>query len=126
MREADRRGMVVSVGVLMPRKDELLRDEAAVRRAYEETGAFLEEHGLRNVMVNLYQEFNHPTRIDHEQFREPDSHIGYQWLGLTRGQILTGGLLVAGVALLLVARRRPPQEFTPPPPPPADGSTAAR
>ena len=23
-------------------------------------------------MVDLYQEFNHPTRIDHEQFREPD------------------------------------------------------
>lgn len=68
-------------------------------------------------------------RIVCEQFREPDSHIGYQWLGLTRGQILTGGLLVAGVALLLVARRRPPQEFTPPPPPPppaADGSAAAR
>lgn len=72
VREADRRGMVVCIVVLMPRKDELLRDDAAVQRAYEETGRFLEEHGLRNVMVNLFQEFNHPTRIDHELFREPD------------------------------------------------------
>jgi len=72
IREADRRGMVVCVGALMPRKDQLLCDEAAVRRAIEETGQFLEERGLRNVMVNLMQEFNHPTRIDHEILREPD------------------------------------------------------
>lgn len=72
VREADRRGMVVVVGVLMPRKDEFLRDESAVRKAIEETGQLLEERGLRNVMVNLFQEFNHPTRIDHEILREPD------------------------------------------------------
>ncbi len=72
VREADRRGMVVCVGVLMPRKDEYLTDENAVRKAIEETGQFLEERGLRNVMVNLFQEFNHPTRIDHEILREPD------------------------------------------------------
>jgi len=72
VREADRRGMVVCVGVLMPRKDEYLRDEAAVQRAIQETGRFLEQRRLRNVMVNLFQEFNHPTRIDHEILREPD------------------------------------------------------
>lgn len=72
VREADRRGMVVCIGVLMPRKDEFLRDEAAVRNAIEETGRFLEERRLRNVVVNLFQEFDHPTRIDHEILREPD------------------------------------------------------
>jgi hypothetical protein len=72
VRAADARGMVVCIGVLMPRKDEYLRDEAAVRRAIEETAAFLEGRGLRNVMVNLMQEFNHPTRIDHEILREPN------------------------------------------------------
>jgi hypothetical protein len=72
VREADRRGMVVCVGILMPRKDEYLRDESAVQNAVEETGRFLEERSLRNVMVNLFQEFNHPTRIDHEILREPD------------------------------------------------------
>jgi hypothetical protein len=72
IRAADARGMVVSVVLMMPRKDELLRDEAAVRQAIESSARFLEERGLRNVIVNLYQEFNHPTRIDHEIFREPD------------------------------------------------------
>jgi len=72
VRMADRRGMVVCITLLMPRKDELVRDEAAVRRAMEETGRFLSERGLRNVFVNLYQEFNHPTRVDHDIFQEPD------------------------------------------------------
>jgi len=72
VRAADRRGMAVCIGLLMPRKDQILRDEAAVRRAIEETAAFLERRKLRNVVVNLFQEFHHPTRIDHEVFREPD------------------------------------------------------
>lgn len=72
VREADRRGMVVLVALAMPRKDELLRDEAAVRRAVEELARFLETRRLRNVMVCLFHEFGHPTRIDHEIFREPD------------------------------------------------------
>ncbi|MBN1902601.1 prolipoprotein diacylglyceryl transferase [Candidatus Sumerlaeota bacterium] len=35
-------------------------------------------------------------RIFAEQFREPDAGIGYQWLGLTRGQWLSMGMLAAG------------------------------
>lgn len=72
IREADRRGMVVCVGLFMPRKDELLRDEAAVKRGIDEVGRLFTEKKLRNVFVNLYQEFNHPFRSDHEIFREPD------------------------------------------------------
>lgn len=72
IREADRRGMVVLVTLMMPRKDQLLRDEAAVQRAIEETATFLQERSLRNVMANVFQEFHHPTRIDHEILREPD------------------------------------------------------
>jgi hypothetical protein len=71
-READRRGMVVLVVLMMPRKDQLLRDEAAIQRAIENSASFFESRGLRNVMVNLYQEFHHPTRVDHDIFREPD------------------------------------------------------
>lgn len=71
-READARGMVVCLGILMPRKDEILRDEAAVRRAIEETGRLLTDRGLKNVFVNIYQEFNHPFRVDHDIFAEPD------------------------------------------------------
>lgn len=72
VREADRRGMVVCIVLMMPRKDQFLRDEAAVQRAIEESGRFLTEHRLKNVMVNIYQEFHHPTRVDHAVFREPD------------------------------------------------------
>lgn len=70
--EANRRGMVVCITLMMPRKDELVRDEVAVRRGIEDTGRFLSTQRLGNVFVNLYQEFNHPTRVDHDIFQEPD------------------------------------------------------
>lgn len=72
VREADRRGMVVCVTIMMPRKDEFLEDENAVKQAIVQTGEFLHSRQLRNVMVNLFQEFNHPTRIDHAILREPE------------------------------------------------------
>ncbi len=72
IREADKRGMVVMVGVLSPRKDQELYDEAAIRRAIEETARFLQDRRLRNVFVDLMHEFDHPERIDHALLREPD------------------------------------------------------
>lgn len=72
IREADQRGMVVCVGLFMPRKDELLRDETAVQHAIEASAHLLVDRQLKNVFVNLYQEFNHPLRVDHDIFREPD------------------------------------------------------
>lgn len=72
VREADRRGMAVCIVLMMPRKDELLRDEAAVRAAVESSGRLLAERRLKNVFVNIYQEFSHPLRVDHAIFREPD------------------------------------------------------
>lgn len=71
-READKRGMTICLTLMMPRKDELLRDEAAVRRGIEETGRFLTEQRIGNIFVNIYQEFNHPSRTDHDIFQEPD------------------------------------------------------
>lgn len=72
VREADRRGMVVMVGLMSPRKDQEFYDEAAIRRAVEETAKFLKERQLRNVFVDLMHEFNNPERIDHALLREPD------------------------------------------------------
>ncbi len=75
VREADKRGIVVMVGVLSPRKDTELKDEAAVRRAIEETAKFLTGHGLRNVFVDLCHEYNSTritTRLDHSILQEPD------------------------------------------------------
>lgn len=42
-----------------------------------------------------------------EQFREPDAHIGYEFLGLTRGQILSIVMFLASAALWIWAARRP-------------------
>jgi len=44
-------------------------------------------------------------RILGEQFRMPDAQIGYQFLGLTRGQILSSAQLIFGVCLLLFVSR---------------------
>jgi len=71
VREADQRGMVVMVGLFSPRKDQALKDEAAIRRACEETAKFLVRRNLRNVFCDIMHEYNHP-RIDHDIFREPN------------------------------------------------------
>lgn len=72
IREADQRGMVVMVGVLSPRKDQDLYDEAAIQRAIQEAGRFLSRRKLKNVFVDLMHEFDQPDRIDHALLREPD------------------------------------------------------
>lgn len=72
VREADRRGMVVMVGLFSPRKDQELEGEDAIRRAVEETGRFLSERKLRNVFIDLAHEFDHTRRMDQSLFREPN------------------------------------------------------
>ncbi|MBN1910377.1 MAG: hypothetical protein JW818_11600 [Pirellulales bacterium] len=71
VREADRRGMVVMVGLFTHRKDEEFYDDAAIRRAVEEAGRFLTERKLKNVFVDICHEFSHPSRMDKELLREP-------------------------------------------------------
>lgn len=46
------------------------------------------------------------VRIVDEQFRMPDAHIGYQWLGLTRGQWLSTVMFLIGLMLLFLWGRR--------------------
>jgi hypothetical protein len=74
VREADKRGMVIMVGLFSPRKDQELKDEAAIRRAIEETAKFLTERQLRNVFVDIMHEYNAAritNRLDHDIFHEP-------------------------------------------------------
>jgi hypothetical protein len=71
IREADRRGMVVLVGLISPRKDQDYYDDDAIRRSIEETGKFLTERKLKNVFVDLCHEFSNPDRMDKELLREP-------------------------------------------------------
>ncbi|MCL4207214.1 MAG: hypothetical protein KJ000_32430 [Pirellulaceae bacterium] len=72
VREADRRGMVVMVGLFTHRKDQEFHDDAAIRGAIEEAARFLSERKLKNVFVDLCHEFSHPERMDKELLREPD------------------------------------------------------
>ena len=72
IREADKRGMVVMVGLISPRKDQEFEDEAAIKQAMEETGRFLTERKLKNTFVDLCHEFDHPERMDHELLRGPN------------------------------------------------------
>jgi hypothetical protein len=72
VREADRRGMVVLVGVFTPRKDQELAGESAVQRGLEQTAEFLTRRMLQNVFVDLMHEYNNPTRADLPIFREPE------------------------------------------------------
>lgn len=72
VRAADRRGMVVMVGLFTPRKDQEFYDEEAIRRAIQEAARFLRERKLRNVFVDIVHEFSHRERIDKEIFREPN------------------------------------------------------
>ncbi len=46
------------------------------------------------------------ARIIGEQFRMPDAQIGFQALGLTRGQWLSVGMLIAGLAVLIYCSKR--------------------
>jgi len=72
VREADKRGMIVMIGVLAPRKDQDFYTEDDMRTAIEETARFLKEKKLHNIFVNLCDEFNHPLRADKLLIREPD------------------------------------------------------
>jgi prepilin-type N-terminal cleavage/methylation domain-containing protein/prepilin-type processing-associated H-X9-DG protein len=67
--------LVIVVGLLSPRKDQELKDEAAIQQALEETAKFLTDHQLRNVFVDLVHEYNNPritARLDHDLVREPN------------------------------------------------------
>jgi phosphatidylglycerol:prolipoprotein diacylglycerol transferase len=45
------------------------------------------------------------VRIGDEYFRMPDMQIGYQWLGLTRGQWLSVGMLMIGLSMMFIWMR---------------------
>lgn len=45
------------------------------------------------------------VRVIDEHYRMPDAHIGFQWLGLTRGQWLSAVMFVVGLILMFVWTR---------------------
>jgi len=71
IREADRRGMVVMVGLFTHRKDQLFYDDASIKSAVQDAGRFLAARKLKNVFVDVIHEYSHPDSMDKEIFREP-------------------------------------------------------
>lgn len=45
------------------------------------------------------------VRVSDEYFRMPDAHIGFQWLGLTRGQWLSLAMFVVGLIMMFIWNR---------------------
>lgn len=45
------------------------------------------------------------VRVIDEHYRMPDAHIGFQWLGLTRGQWLSIGMFVVGLVMMVIWSR---------------------
>lgn len=70
IREADKRGMVIGVGVFTPRNVANMQGEDALRRALHETALLLKDRGLRNVFVDIMHEYNH-RRVVPDIFKEP-------------------------------------------------------
>ncbi len=58
------------------------------------------------VIGSLFLVFYSIIRIVGEQFRMPDAHIGLDSMGFTRGQILSGAMLLVGLILLIFWSRR--------------------
>jgi tripartite-type tricarboxylate transporter receptor subunit TctC len=79
VREADRRGMVIGVGLFTNRIASLLTrpdataviDETTAKRAIQEVGRFLVARQLHNVFVDLFHEYGAP-RVAAPVFAEPD------------------------------------------------------
>jgi phosphatidylglycerol:prolipoprotein diacylglycerol transferase len=57
-------------------------------------------------MIALFLIFYGIFRIIVEFFREPDTQLGFIFLHVTMGQLLSGLMIVAGIILLLVRRRQ--------------------
>ena len=65
LRRTDELGMVVVLGIFYFGQDERLRDEAAVRRAVEETCGWVLQEGWRNVVIEINNECDVP-RYEHD------------------------------------------------------------
>jgi hypothetical protein len=69
---ADELGMVAILGIFYFGQDQRLADEAAVKRAVENTAAWVLERGYRNVILEVNNECN--VRYDHAILQPPRVH----------------------------------------------------
>lgn len=64
----DREGAAVILSCYYQRQDQILRDEAAVRRGVVNVATWIRDHGFRNVLLEIANEFGHPG-FDHPCLR---------------------------------------------------------
>ncbi|MEM2342201.1 MAG: hypothetical protein QXI67_06195 [Candidatus Bathyarchaeia archaeon] len=79
--EADKRDMVVNVGLFYFLKDHNLKDEKAIEKACRETARFLYNNGLRNVFIDIVNEYG-SERYHHSIFKrgvEEKARL-HQWI----------------------------------------------
>src|SRR6185312_14689707 len=55
----NRQGLVVILGCFYQRQDQVLTNEAAVRKAVENVARWVRESGFRNVALEIANEFDH-------------------------------------------------------------------
>ena len=68
----DRQGVAVILGCFYQRQDQVLKDEAAVRRAVVNAARWVKERGYTNVILEIANEHEHEG-FDHQVIRVPES-----------------------------------------------------
>ncbi len=86
----DRAGLVVILGCFYQRQDQILRDDAAVRRAVTNIAAWIRERGYRNVVLEIANEYSH-AGFDRDVIRREQGEI--ELIGLAKAA--APGLLVS-------------------------------
>jgi hypothetical protein len=90
----DRLGAVVILGCFYQRQDQVLKDEAAVRRAVVETASWVKRRGYANVVIEIANEHDHDG-FDHKVIQDP---VGCAAL-VRLAKETTPGLLVSASGL---------------------------
>ena len=70
----DRQGCVVILGCFYQRQDQILEDEAAVRRGVVNAATWIQSRGFTNVLLEISNEFDHGG-FDHAILKRPEGQV---------------------------------------------------
>ncbi|NIO39859.1 MAG: hypothetical protein GTO41_06500 [Burkholderiales bacterium] len=74
IKECDRRGMVVILGLFYQRQDQILRDEQAVKRAVVNAVNWVKDSGFTNVVIEIANEYDHGG-FDHDIIKTAEGEV---------------------------------------------------
>jgi hypothetical protein len=72
--EADKRGMIVILGLFYQRQDQILLDEQAVKRAVVNAITWVRQSGLTNVVIEIANEYDHDG-FDHDIIETAEGEV---------------------------------------------------